>query len=473
MPRTVVVMLAAAFLLTGIGLVMVLSASSVSSAIEYGTSFLFLKRQAVYAAIGTVALIATARISYRRWQALSPFLLIVSIALMGLALHPSIGSTRGGSSRWIEVGPVTVQPSELAKLAVVMFAATVLTRKWKRLDDAAHLAIPLLPAVLVVCGLIVLQRDLGTTTVVVVTTFVMLFAAGVRLRYLAVTTLTAAVMGWGLIMVEGYRKARLFSYLHPGADPLNSGYQVIQSLIGLGSGGWFGVGLGASRQKWMWLPNAHTDFIFSILGEELGLIGEIVVLVLFAVLVYTGIRIASRATDTFGRLLATGIVGWLAIQTLVNLGAVTGLLPVTGVPLPFVSFGGSSLIVTLAGVGILANIGRTAGREQAGERSPEARKARTGRSGRGRTANPPATARVAAAAPRREAVRPHGGPALPRGSGSQRPAAGRPVRQAPARSGGSAGRDAARRDAAREAARRGHPVGSSRRRGPPHAGGTR
>ncbi len=453
MPRTVVVMLAAAFLLTGIGLVMVLSASSVSSAIEYGTSFLFLKRQAVYAAIGTVALIATARISYRRWQAFSPVLLVLSVVLMGLALHPSIGSTRGGSARWIELGPVTFQPSELAKLAMVMFAATILTRKWKRLDDPAHLAIPLLPAVLAVCGLIVLQRDLGTTTIVVVTTFVMLFAAGVRLRYLAVTALTGAVMGWGLIMVEGYRKARLLSFLHPGADPMNTGYQLIQSLIGLGSGGWFGVGLGASRQKWMWLPNAHTDFIFSILGEELGLIGEIVVLVLFAVLVYTGIRIASRATDTFGRLLATGIVGWLAVQTLVNLGAVTGLLPVTGVPLPFVSFGGSSLIVTLAGVGILANIGRTAAREQASGRAPQAGAARV-RRGRGtKTVRRPAT---------------------PRGSAHVRGA--RTARQAPVRGGGSGGtprRGTARSDAAREAARRGHPVGSARRGGPPQAGGSR
>ncbi len=387
MPRTVVVMLAAAFLLTGIGLVMVLSASSVSSFQRYGTSFLFLKRQAIYAVIGTLALLLTLRIPYRRWERWSVPLLIVSVALLALALHPSIGTEAGGSSRWIEFGPVTIQPSELAKLAMVAFAAMILTRKWRRLDEPGHLAIPLLPVTLVVCGIIILQRDLGTTTIVAASVFVLVFAAGVRLRYLIFTGLVGAVVGWMLIMGEGYRKERLLSFLNPWADPQVSGYQLVQSLIGLGSGGMFGVGLGASRQKWMYIPNAHTDFIFSILGEELGLLGEVVVLALFIVLVYCGVRIASRVTDTFGRLLAIGIVAWLGLQTLVNLGAVTGVLPVTGVPLPFVSFGGSSLIVTLAAVGILANIGRTAAVGQtveesespAGRKRGRARKARRAR----------------------------------------------------------------------------------------------
>ncbi len=363
MPRTVALLLVAAFLLTGIGLVMVLSASSVSSYQSSGDSFLYLKRQAVYAAIGAVALLATVRISYRRWEQWSLPLLIVSIVLLGLALHPAIGSVRGGSSRWIVMGPVTIQPSELTKLAVVVFAATVLTRKWRRLNEPLHLLIPLAPVLVVVCGLIILQRDLGTTTIIAATAFVLVFAAGVRMRYIAGTAFLALAAGWMLIMGEHYRKVRFLSFLHPWADRTNTGYQLIQSLVGLGSGGLFGVGLGASRQKWMYIPNAHTDFIFSILGEELGLLGEAVVLALFLTLVVCGIRIASRVTDTFGRLLATGIVAWLGLQTLINLGAVTGVLPVTGVPLPFVSFGGSSLIVTLAAVGILANIGRTAAAE--------------------------------------------------------------------------------------------------------------
>jgi cell division protein FtsW len=367
MPRAVALMLTAAFLLTGVGLVMVLSASSVSSFQSSGDSFLYLKRQAVYAAIGTAALLATIRIPYRRWERWSIPLLVVSVALLALALSPAVGTMRGGSSRWIEFGPVTIQPSELAKLAMVVFGAMILTRKWRLLDRPLHLAIPLGLVLVVVCGLIVLQRDLGTTTIVAVTAFMLVFAAGVRFRYLLFTGLVATVAGWMLMMGEEYRRVRFLSFLHPWADRSDAGYQLIQSLIGLGSGGLFGVGLGASRQKWMYIPNAHTDFIFSILGEELGLLGELVVLAMFVALLYSGMRIASRVTDTFGRLLATGIVGWLGLQTLINLGAVTGVLPVTGVPLPFVSFGGSSLIVTLAAVGILANIGRTAAAEESSD----------------------------------------------------------------------------------------------------------
>jgi cell division protein FtsW len=191
--------------------------------------------------------------------------------------------------------------------------------------------------------------------------FLMLFVAGVKLRTLLWTTLASGILALGLIWIEGYRRTRLFSFLDPWADPQHTGYQVVQSLIALGSGHLFGVGLGASRQKWMYVPNAHTDFIFSIMGEELGLIGEILVLALFAVLVYAGIRIALSAPDSFGRLLAAGITGWFAIQALVNLGAVTGMLPITGVPLPFISFGGSSLIVSMAAAGVLWSIGRRAG----------------------------------------------------------------------------------------------------------------
>ena len=308
MPRTVALLLVSAFLLTGIGLVMVLSASSVTSFQASGDSFLYLKRQAIYAAIGVVALFVTFRISYRRWEKWAVPLLLVSAALLALALHPSIGSTAGGSSRWIQMGPVTIQPSEMTKLAIVVFAATILTRKWRRLDEPMHLAIPLAPAALVVCGLIILQRDLGTTAIVALTTMVLVFAAGVRMRYLVLTGLAALGAGWFLIMGEAYRRDRFLSFLHPWADRSNTGYQLIQSLLGLGSGGMFGVGVGASRAKWSYIPNAHTDFIFSILGEEIGLLGELVVLGLFVALIYSGFRIASRVNDTFGRLLATGIV---------------------------------------------------------------------------------------------------------------------------------------------------------------------
>jgi cell division protein FtsW len=203
-----------------------------------------------------------------------------------------------------------------------------------------------------------MQRDLGTTIVIVGSVLLMLFVAGVRMRHLAVTGFVSLAGLAYLILGTAYRRARFLSFVDPWKDPRYTGYQLIQGLIALGSGGWFGVGLGASRQKWAYLPNAHTDFIFAVLGEELGLFGELAVLVLFGLVVYAGVRIAVAAPDTFGRLLAAGITAWIGLQAIVNLGAVTGLLPITGVPLPFLSFGGSALIVTLAAVGVLASIAR-------------------------------------------------------------------------------------------------------------------
>jgi cell division protein FtsW len=351
----------------------VLSASSVSSSLKYGSPFPIFTRQAAYSVVGSLALLVTANVPYRAWQRLWVPLMAVSVGLLLLVLHPGAGTVAGGSARWIAFGPVTVQPSELAKLAVVTFTASVLVRKWKRLNDPLHVALPLLPVVAAVCGLILLQPDLGTTVLIGGIAFIVLFVAGVRLRHLFTGAFVATAVGALFMLSHQYQRARLLGFVNPWKDPMKSGYQVVQSLIGLGSGGLFGVGLGASRQKWMYIPNAHTDFIFSILGEELGLIGALVVLALFAMLIYSGIRVAAGTRDPFGRLLAAGIAGWLGLQTLVNLGTVTGLLPVTGIPLPFVSFGGSSLVVTLAAVGILVNIGRS---------SAEARPRRRARSER-------------------------------------------------------------------------------------------
>ena len=356
--RMVLLLIGATAALTALGLVMVLSASSVSSFAQYGSSFLFFKRQAVYAAVGAVAMLLTARMRYAIWQRLAVPLVGISVALLLLVLRPGAGTVAGGSARWIALGPITIQPSELAKLGVIAFAATILTRKQDRLHQPMHLLLPLAPVVGVVCVLIMAQPDMGTTLLIAASVMVLVFLAGARMRHLAAATLAGAGIGAYLIMHAGYRRERWLSFLHPLADRTSAGYQLVQSLIALGSGGWFGVGLGMSRQKWMYVPNAHTDFIFSILGEELGLIGELAVLGLFALLLYAGIRIAVRAPDTFGRLLAGGIVAWIGLQMLVNLGGVTGVLPITGVPLPLVSFGGSSLVVTLAGIGILVSIGR-------------------------------------------------------------------------------------------------------------------
>jgi cell division protein FtsW len=296
---------------------------------------------------------------YRVWRRLSFPLLLVTVGALALVLHPGSGVEAYGASRWVSLGPFTIQPSELAKLALVVFAATTLSRSFPHLSNPRRVLVPLAPVVVLVCGMVMLQPDLGTTVILAGSTFLLLFAAGVPLRYLTLSGLAAAAVGATLIMSAHYRRVRFLSFLHPWADVKGAGWQLAQSLIALGSGGWTGVGLGASRQKWMYVPNAHTDFIFSILGEELGLIGEIVVLATFTVLLYSGIRVAVRAGDVFGRLLAAGIVSWFALQVVVNLGAVTGLLPITGVPLPFLSYGGSSLVVSLAAVGILVNIARS------------------------------------------------------------------------------------------------------------------
>ena len=374
----------AALGLTALGLVMVLSASSVSGLLLYGSSFSLFQRQFVYAIVGLVGMLLAAKTPYQVWRRLSLPFLGVTIGLLILVLHPAIGHSAGGSSRWIQFGPFNIQPTEFAKLATIAFAATVLAKRWKRLNDLDNWVVPLLIPLGAVVLLIMLQPDLGTTILVAGITFILLFVAGLRMKYLLAGATGALLMGFVLIMSAGYRRERFFSFLDPWSDPQGSGYQLIQSLIGLASGGFTGVGLGASRQKWMYLPNAHTDFIFSILGEETGLVGEVAVLVLFGVLFFAGIRIAGRAPDTFGRLLGAGVIGWLGLQTIINLGAVTGLLPITGVPLPFVSFGGSSLVICLTAVGILVSIARSGPRGRASRGPVRASVAAPSRSTRSR-----------------------------------------------------------------------------------------
>ncbi|HEX6230320.1 MAG TPA: putative peptidoglycan glycosyltransferase FtsW, partial [Actinomycetota bacterium] len=271
--RTTALLLGSTAFLTATGLIMVLSSSSVSAYAQFGDSFRYFQRQAAYAAVGVLVLFLTSRMRYEAWRRLAlPFLLLTA-ALLAVVLYPGAGIEAYGSSRWFQVGPVTVQPSELAKLALVVFAAAVLAGRWGRLDELGRLAVPLVPAWLIVCGMVILQPDLGTTVILSGSIFLLLFAAGVRLRYLAASGLAGVAVGMGLIMTADYRRVRFLSFLNPWEDAGNTGYQLIQSLIALGSGGFTGVGLGASRQKWQYVPNAHTDFIFSILGEELGLLG--------------------------------------------------------------------------------------------------------------------------------------------------------------------------------------------------------
>ena len=353
---------AAAGSLTVVGLVMVLSAGSVSAAQGYdGNSFWYFQRQVLYAGVGIGVALFVARLSPRIWRSLGLPILGIATVLMLIAAHPTSGTSLYGASRWIDLGPLTLQPSELAKLGLVAVAATVLTNKMKRLDEPMQLLVPLGPIVAVVALLGIAQRDLGTTLILFGLTLVMLFAAGVRMRYLLVTTGVGALGAIALIVGEAYRRTRFFdAWLNPWADRQGNGYQLIQGLIAIGSGGWLGTGLGTSRAKWDFLPNAHSDFIYAVIGEELGLVGALAVLVAFGVMIYAGIRIALHARGTFERLLAAGIVGWIGLQAIVNMGAVTGVLPITGVPLPLVSFGGTALVVTLAGIGVLASVARDA-----------------------------------------------------------------------------------------------------------------
>lgn len=355
-----------------LGLVMILSASSVSSFARYGSSFLFFRKQALWALIGLVGFLFFARLDYRKLKGFGYLSFAASIVLLVAVLVPGIGITAGGSARWIGAGSFSLQPSELAKLALVLFAADVFSRKDESsLRQFSHTALPMLPSLAVLAFLVMAQPDLGTTVILGTVGFGMLFVAGAPFAYL----LPVGVGGMGIAgiaaVAEPYRRARLLAFLDPWKDPLEGGYHTIQSLIALGSGGFFGVGLGASRQKWLYVPNAHTDFIYAILGEEIGLLGTLVVLGLFAFLAYLGIRIARSAPDRFGMLIASGITIWMASQALVNMGAVTATLPVTGVPLPLVSFGGSSLVITLIAIGILTSIAKAGkARNDPSSRSP-------------------------------------------------------------------------------------------------------
>ncbi|MFM8944234.1 MAG: putative lipid II flippase FtsW [Actinomycetota bacterium] len=366
--RIVVMLWISTGFLTFAGLLMVLSASSISAYAQFGSGFFFFRRQLIYAVVGVAAMRLTSRIPYTRWRRFAGFLLVATIGLLVVVLLPGTGPDAYGASRWIALGPVTIQPSELAKLTLTIYAAAILAKQRDRIGDLAGV-LPLLGISVLIGGLVMLQPDLGTTIVIVVTLFLMAFVAGARLSHLGGAGLLGLVSGAGLIWFEPYRRDRLLAFLHPWDDTAGKSYQLVQGLIALGSGGIKGVGLGASRQKWLYVPNAHTDFIFAIIGEELGLVGALTMLLALGILVVGGVRAAMRAPDPFSRLLASGIVAWLGIQSIVNLGAVTGVLPITGVPLPFVSYGGSALVVSLAAVGILANIARAGiGRASRAER---------------------------------------------------------------------------------------------------------
>jgi cell division protein FtsW len=360
-PRTpaYVVVCATVGVLNIVGLVMILSASSVAALSDYGSSWYFFDRQFLWAVVGVVAFVVAARVDYHVWRRLAPFALVAAFGLLFVVLVPGIGITVDGSRRWLGYGPLRLQPSEFAKIALLMYAADVLTRRAAQLHDPRAWR----PVVVVLGGvaaLVMLEPDLDSTVVLAMIAFALLILAGVPRRQLVQIALIGVALAAMLSVAAPYRRARVFAFLHPSSDTSNTGYQIMQSLIALGSGGVNGVGLGAGRAKWMFLPNAHTDFIFAIIGEELGFVGCLLVLGLFAGFGLVGFHVARRAPDMFGALLAGGVTVWIVGQAAINLGAVVGVLPVSGITLPFLSAGGSSLVIAMLAAGMLANVARQA-----------------------------------------------------------------------------------------------------------------
>ena len=340
--------------LLAFGMVMVYSSGAVFAAKKYGDAAYFLKREMIYALLGLGALSIATRIDYGLYRRLAYPLLFFSIFLLAAVLK--VGSRAGGAIRWFRLGPLSFQPGELAKLALCIYLAALLARK---AEKVRVFSIGFLPPLLVtglMMGLLLKQPDLGTAAIFGAVALGLLFIAGTRTSYLIVAVLVALPTGWKFIVSTPFRMRRMLAFLDPWAFRRDVGYQITESLISVGSGGIAGLGLGDGRQKLFFLPEAHTDFILSIIGEELGLIGVLCIVAGFALLVWRGLRAAVRARDVFGTYLAFGITAMFGLQALVNIGVVLGSLPTKGLPLPFISYGGTSLVMSLFSAGVLANI---------------------------------------------------------------------------------------------------------------------
>src|SRR5712692_4932005 len=350
----------AVVLLLSAGIVMVYSASAIVAADRFQDPYLFLKKQLVWALLGAGCLLAALRIDYRRLERLGWPILLAAGVLLVLVLVPPLAQPINGTRRWLRLGPVSFQPAELAKLALVIYLAGYFTRTREGIEDVRRGLLQPLVIAAALAGLILIQPDLGNCLTLVAVTFALLYLAGSPVRYLGFVTAAALPFVALSIWLAPYRLRRITTFIDPWSDPRGSGFQIIQSWLALGSGGLFGRGIGESKQKLFYLPEAHTDFIFAVIGEELGFVGAMTIIALFAVLVWRGLRVGLRAPDPFGAYLALGITVLIATQTLVNLGVVTGALPTKGLPLPFISFGGSALLVTMMSTGVLLNISQHA-----------------------------------------------------------------------------------------------------------------
>jgi len=342
-----------------IGIVMIYSASSIYAWEKYQDSFFFLKRHLSFFLIGAVLTFFVMTVDYRKFRKYAKPFVLISFLLLVLVLIPGLGREISGARRWFRFKFISFQPSELATMAVIIYVADFIARKGEGMRQFFKGFLPPV-CVLGICSLLVLaQPDLGTTVALGAVVFIMLFVSGTRVSYLVGIVLASLPALYLLIFNVPYRRMRVLAFLNPWLDPKGSGFQIIQSQISLGSGGIFGVGLGHSRQKLFYLPAAHTDFIFSIIGEELGLLGTLGIILLFLIFMREGIKIIRYASDKFGYFLALGLVLIISLKAIINIGVSCGLLPTKGLPLPFISYGGSSFIFDMVSVGILVNIART------------------------------------------------------------------------------------------------------------------
>ena len=340
------------------GMLMIYSASSYSSNILYGDSFHFVKKQIFGFIMGIGCFIFTYLFDYHRYYRLRWWIIGISILLLVLVFVPGIGISANGARRWIGFGSINLQSSEVAKFGFVIFCAAYLSKNYMKTKMIIGI-MPLLSMGGILCVLVMLEPNMSVTMCIALVMIIMLIIGGMRWKHIAILSIPALALVILLIVIEPYRLSRLMAFINPWANPKEDGYQLIQSLYSLGAGGLFGVGLFNSRQKYLFLPFAESDFIFAIIGEELGLIGCIMVISLYVFIIAIGIKIAVSASDRFGTYLASGIVSVIAVQLLINIAVVTGSIPPTGIPMPFVSAGGTSLMVFMAAIGILCNVGKS------------------------------------------------------------------------------------------------------------------
>ena len=357
-PRTVydVQLLFPVLFLVGIGIVMVYSASSALALKKFGSDYYFLRRQAMFAVVGICVLVLCRHVPYRAYRSLAYPLLAIALVLLAAVLWSPWGVTAGGSSRWLRLGALRFQPSELARFALIVFLAYSLDKKVARVKD---FSIGFMPHVVVMGALSVLilkQPDFGSAAILAFLTWLMMFIGGVRLIYLLSSCVLLGLAGVYFIVHAGYRMRRLWSFLDPWQYSSDEGYQIVHSLMAFGTGGWWGAGIGKGYQKLFYLPEPHTDFIFAVIGEELGMVGVLLIILLYLLIVWKGIRIARHAPDLFGCYLAMGLTVALGLQICINMGVTLALLPTKGLTLPFVSYGGTSLVLNMATIGILMNI---------------------------------------------------------------------------------------------------------------------